>query len=174
MRVAGDPRLAAAAPRPAAMFMPGRADEIADEGMRRPLEQLRRRADLHHAAVVHHDDRVGEGQRLGLVVGDVDHREVELAVQLLQLRAQLPLQLGIDHRQRLVEQDGGDVGADQAAAERDLLLGVGGQPRALRRADGRQVEQLARSRRPAPRSRSRGTPRFFSGKARFCPTVMVS
>ena len=80
---------------------------------------------------MHDDDRVGKGQRLGLVVGDIDHRQIELAVQRLQLRAQLPFQFGIDHRQRLVEQHGGDVGTDQAAAERNLLLGVGGQPRRL-------------------------------------------
>ena len=55
-----------------------RADEVADEGVRRPLEQLDRRADLHHPAVVHHHHLVGEGQRLGLVVGDVDHRALEL------------------------------------------------------------------------------------------------
>ena len=100
---------------------------MADEGMRRPLEQLVRRADLHHLAVMHDHDLVGEGQRLGLVVGDVDHGDVERAVELLQLRAQLPFQMRVDHRQRLVEQDRRHVRAHQAAAERDLLLHVGGE-----------------------------------------------
>ncbi len=95
------------------------------------VEQFRRRAALHHAAVMHDDDGIGKGQRLGLVVGDVDHREIELAMQRLEFRAQLPFQLGIDHRQRLVEQNRGDVGTDEAAAERNLLLGVGRQPRRL-------------------------------------------
>ena len=54
-----------------------RADEMADEGVRRPLEQLLGRSGLHHRAVVHHDDLVGEGERLGLVVRHVDHGEVE-------------------------------------------------------------------------------------------------
>ena len=58
-------------------FMPGRADEVADEGVRGPLEQLGRRADLHAPGRVHHHHLVGEGQRLGLVVGHVDHRQVE-------------------------------------------------------------------------------------------------
>jgi hypothetical protein len=39
----------------------GRADEIADESMRGLVEQFGRRAALHHAAVMHDDDRVGEG-----------------------------------------------------------------------------------------------------------------
>ena len=151
----------------------GRADEIADEGVRGLVEQFGRRAALHHAAVMHDDDGVGEGQRLGLVVGDVDHREIELAMQRLQLRAQLPFQLGIDHRQRLVEQHRGDVGADETAAERNLLLGVGRQPRRLAAEPGREVEQV----RDLPTRASIlafGTPRFFSGNARFSPTVMVS
>ncbi len=62
----------------------GRSDEIADEGMRGPVEQFRRRAALHHAAVMHHHHGVGEGQRFGLVVGDIDHRQVERAMQRLE------------------------------------------------------------------------------------------
>ena len=104
-----------------------RADEIADEGVRRSVEQFVRRSDLHHRAVIHHDHRLGEGQRLGLVVRHVDHGAPDLRVELLQLGAQLPFQLRIDDGQRLVEQDRGHVFAHEAAAERDLLLGVGGQ-----------------------------------------------
>ena len=91
---------------------------------------------------MHHDHGVGKGQRLGLVMGDIDHRQIELAMQRLQFRAQLPFQFGIDHRQRLVKQNRGDVGAHQAAAERNLLLGVGRQPRRLAVHIGRQIEQL--------------------------------
>lgn len=121
----------------------GRADEIADERVRRLVEQLGRRAALHHAAVMHDYHGVGEGQRLGLVVGDVDHRQVELAMQRLQLGAELPFQLGVDHGERLVEQHGGNVGAYQAAAERDLLLGIGREPRRLAVQIGLEVEQAA-------------------------------
>jgi hypothetical protein len=91
---------------------------------------------------MHDNDGVGECQRLGLVVGDVDHREVELAMQRLQLGAQLPLQLGIDDGERLIEQHGRDVGTHQAAAERDLLLGVGGEARRLAVQVRREVEQV--------------------------------
>ena len=63
-------------------------------------------------------------------------------MQRLQFRAQLPFQFGIDHRQRLVEQDGGDVRSHQAAAERNLLLGVRGQPRRLAVEMRREIEQV--------------------------------
>ncbi len=44
------------------------------------LEQLDRRADLDDLAVVHDHHLVGEGQRLGLVVGHVNHRHADLLV----------------------------------------------------------------------------------------------
>ena len=84
-------------------------------------------ADLHRPAARHHHHLLGEGQRLDLVVGDVDQGELELVVDLLELAPQLPLEVRVDHRQRLVEQHRRDVLAHQAAAERDLLLGVGGE-----------------------------------------------
>ena len=71
----------------------GRADEIADERMGGRSNSSSGVPALNDAAVMHDDDRVGEGQRLGLVVRDVDHREVELAMQLLEHRPQLPLQM---------------------------------------------------------------------------------
>ncbi len=97
---------------------------------------------------MHHHHGIGEGQRLGLVMGDIDHRQIEIAVQRLELGSQLPFQLGIDHRQRLVEQHRGDVGTDQSAAERDLLLGIGRQPRRLAREVRREIEQLRNLRDP--------------------------
>jgi hypothetical protein len=47
---------------------------------------------------------------------DVDQRELELVVDLLQLAAQLPLQVRVDHGQRLVEQHRRHILAHQAAA----------------------------------------------------------
>jgi len=87
-----------------------------------------RRARLHHHALVHHHHLISEGERLGLIVRHVDHGGVQALVQLLELGAQAPFQVGIDHRQGLVEQDRVHVGAHQAAAERDLLLAVGREP----------------------------------------------
>ena len=81
------------------------ADEIADKGVARPLEQFPRRAELHDLPAVHHHECIGEGRGLQLIVGDVDHGDVELLVDLLELAPQFPLQVRVDHRQRLVEQD---------------------------------------------------------------------
>ncbi len=54
-----------------------RADEGGDELVGRVVVELERRADLGHPPPVEHDDLVGERHRLGLVVGDVDHRRAE-------------------------------------------------------------------------------------------------
>ena len=103
--------------------------------------------------IVHDHHLVGEGQRLGLVVGDVDHGHADLVVQFLELGAQHPFEVRVDDGQRLVEHDHVDVGAHQAAAERDLLLAVGGQA-------GGAVAEHARSAPASRRSRGRaGRPR---------------
>ena len=106
-----------------------RPDEVSDEGVRRPLEQLDRGADLHDFTVLHHHDLVGERQRFGLIVSHVDHGRLHPLVQFLQLGAQLPLQVRIDHSERLVKHHDVDVLAHQTAAHGDLLLVVGRQVR---------------------------------------------
>ena len=63
------------------------------------------RADLLDAAVPEHDDPVGERHRLDLIVGHVDDRGRYPCVQLLDLGANLDPQLGIEVRERLVEQE---------------------------------------------------------------------
>src|SRR3546814_11963834 len=73
--------------------------------MRRLVEQLFRGADLHHLALVHHHHLVGEGQGLGLVVGDVDHGVAEAAVQSIELGTELPLHVRLDDSPRPVEQE---------------------------------------------------------------------
>ena len=55
------------------------ADEVGDEEVRRLLVELARRAGLRDAGVRHHDDAVGDGERLLLVVGHVGDGEVEVA-----------------------------------------------------------------------------------------------
>ncbi|CFE02812.1 Uncharacterised protein [Bordetella pertussis] len=94
------------------------------ERMRGTLEQVVGRTHLHRASARHHHHPLGERQGLGLVVRDIDQGQLELVVDFLQLAPQLPLQVRVDHRQRLVEQDGRHIAAHQAAPQRDLLLGV--------------------------------------------------
>jgi hypothetical protein len=55
--------------------------------VRGPVVDVERRADLLDVAGVEHDQAVGEGHGLDLIVGDVDHGGLELAVELAELGA---------------------------------------------------------------------------------------
>ena len=92
--------------------------------MFRCVEQILWRAKLDNAPVMHHHDLVGKGQRLCLVMRDIDHRMAEFVVQCLELGAQFPFHMRVDHGQRFVEQDRVDILAHHAAAKADLLLGI--------------------------------------------------
>src|SRR5215208_4643273 len=97
------------------------ADEIGDEGGRRRAVDLGRRADLLDDAVVHHHDAVGHGERLLLVVGDHDGRDAEALLQGADLLAQAHPHLGVERRERLVEEE--EVRRRrERAGERDALL----------------------------------------------------
>src|SRR5262249_56736190 len=82
----------------------GVADEIDHEAAARVAVDLLAVALLHDASAVHHDDAVGQCQRLGLVVGDVDRGDAEALLQLLELDAHALAQLGVEIAQRLVQQ----------------------------------------------------------------------
>ena len=73
-----------------------------------------------------HHDAVGERHRLDRVVGDVDHRGCEAGVQGGDPRALRPggAQLGVEVRERLVEQEG-DRPAQDGAAGDTLALAAG-------------------------------------------------
>ena len=108
-------------PHARALHQVGLAEEARDERRRRPLVGLVRRADLLGAALVHHHDAVGERHRLALVVRDQDGRRADGALDLAQLDLHLLAQLGVEVRQRLVEQQ--DLRPDhQRAGERHALL----------------------------------------------------
>ena len=130
-------------PHRGAVHQIGLAEEVGDEGRRRPLIGFVRRADLLGAALVHHHDAVGQRHRLGLVVGHQDGRGADGALDLAQLDLHLLAQLGVEIAERLVEQQ--DLRADdQRAGQRHALLlaarelarkarGEGGQPHQLQR-----------------------------------------
>ena len=99
-----------------------RADEAGDEQVVRPVVELERRAHLLDDAVMHDDDLVGHGHGLDLVVGDVDHRRLEPLVQLLDLGPHGDAQLGVEVRERLVEQEHLRVAHDRAAHGDALAL----------------------------------------------------
>ncbi len=76
-----------------------------DEYVRRPLVKLHRAADLLDPAAVEDDDAVGERHRLGLVVGDIDHRRSEARVQARDLQPHLHAQRRVEIGERLVQQE---------------------------------------------------------------------
>jgi hypothetical protein len=79
---------------------------------------VRRRGDLLHDAVLHHDDAVGQRQRLVLVVRDVDRGAVELAMNAADLRPRLDAELRVEVGQRLVHQDQRRLDHDRARLRR--------------------------------------------------------
>ena len=122
--------------------------------------------------VAQHHDPVGQRHRLDLVVGDVDHRRAEPAVQLVDLDPHLHAQLGVEVGERLVEEEDPRLAHD-GAADRDALALAAGELAGL------AVEELARSagsrRRRATRARSPacGAPIVSRPKERFLRTRHV-
>ena len=133
----------------------------ATNGVARLVVELLRRADLLEAPGVHHRDVVGQHQRLGLVVRDVDERRAEVRLQLLQLDLHVLAQLEIERAERLVEQQQRRLEHEAARDRHALLLAArelvdalvlrAGQADALQH----RVDARARSRRaPTPRRAS--------------------
>ena len=110
-----------------------------------PVVDLVRRASLHHDAVAHHDDPVGERERLGLVMRDVDAGQSEACVDALDLGTHLDTQLGVEIRERLVEQKQPRV-QHQRAGDRDALLLPAGELRWIAILEFRQAARAAASR----------------------------
>ena len=117
-------------------FIFGRADEPGDELVRGMVVELERRADLLDHAVAQDDDLVGEGHRLDLVVGDVDHGGVEPLVEPRELDAHLHAQRGVEVGERLVEQEDLRLAHDGAADGDALALAAGELPWACGRDSG--------------------------------------
>ena len=96
------------------------AHELGDEAVDRARVDLLRRADLDDPPRLHHGDPVRHHHRLLERVGDVDEGLAGLLVDVLELLLERLLELVVEGRQRLVEeQDLGIVG--EGAGEGDAL-----------------------------------------------------
>jgi hypothetical protein len=74
---------------------------------------------LFDDAVAHHDDLVGERHRLDLVSRHIDGCGLDPLVQLLDFRTHLDTQLGVEVRQRLIEEEDFRI-ADDCSSHRDM------------------------------------------------------
>ena len=86
------------------------------------VEDLLRGGDLLDDAVLHDHDTVTKGHSLGLVVGDVDERALDLVAQLDELGTHLVTQLGVQVGQRLVHQEDFRITHDGTADSNTLAL----------------------------------------------------
>ena len=96
------------------------ADEAADEEVDRAVVERLRVGDLLKLALAHDRDAVAHRHRLDLVVGDVDRRRLERALESGDLGAHLHPQLRVEVGKGLVHQEGGGLPHD-GASHRDAL-----------------------------------------------------
>ena len=146
------------------------ADEVGDETRPREAVDLRRLVELLHAAVVHHRDPVRQRERLGLVVRHVDERDADLLLHVDELDLHLLAQLGVERRQRLVEQQHRRM-RDERAGDRDALLLAARELVRIALAEAREPHVLERLGDLARRS-SAGRCAICSGNATLSSTVM--
>ena len=81
-----------------------RSDEIGHKPIGRIFVKVGRSCHLRHLAFVHHRDPPGHRQSFVLIVGDGDKGDPDVVLQFAQLKLHLRTQLGVERRQRLVEQ----------------------------------------------------------------------
>ena len=125
------------------------AHEAGDELGGRLGGDRQRIGDLLDAGVVHDDDPVGHGQRLFLVVRDVDEHQAQLALEVAELDAHPQLEQAVEVAERLVEEQRLRLG-DKHAGERDPLLLAARQGPRLAVGERGQADHVERLRRPLP------------------------
>ena len=97
------------------------AHELRHEPGRRPVVEIVGRGPLLDPPLAHHADLVGDGEGLLLVMRDEQCGGAVAFQDLAQLCAQLPAQLGVEARQRFIQQQQLRSGC-QRARQRDTLL----------------------------------------------------
>ena len=146
----------------------GGAQESGDERGGRRRVDLLGRADLLDATLGQDGDLVAHGERFLLVVGDVDERDADLALQGAQLQLQLLAQLGVQRAERLVEQQHPRA-QHQCPRQRDPLLLAAGQLGGAPFGEFAHPGQFQRFA-DAPLGVLAGTSSGTSARTRRCPT----
>ena len=80
------------------------SDEVGHKAVIGGIKEFARRAGLGDGCVAHHHNLVGNRERLFLIVGDVDHGQAEFLLYRADVFTNLPAQLGIEIRKRLVKE----------------------------------------------------------------------
>src|SRR5262245_31333517 len=102
-----------------------RAEELSDEPVSRPLVKFLGSTDLLDLARVHHSDAVAQGERLCLVVRDVNEGNAEATLQGMQFFLELLAQLEVQRAERLVQQQYLRLIDNGAGEGHALLLAAG-------------------------------------------------
>ena len=124
-----------------------------DKRVHRVFIDLLRRPHLTNLPPIHHDDPIAQPHRLHLIVRDVDDRALHLSLEPLQLVARHVAQLGVQVRERLVEQEYLRIAYQGAAQRHALPLAARQLPRIAIQV-ARDAEHIGR---PADLLRDRGT-----------------
>jgi hypothetical protein len=101
------------------------AEELVNERTRRMVVDLLRRAGLLDPPFVHHDDPVGQLERLLLVVGHEHAGQPHAVVQLAKPATQLLAHLGVERAERLVEQEDPGLDGERPGERHPLALAAG-------------------------------------------------
>src|SRR6266568_4972429 len=148
----------------------GDADEAGHERGPRLLVDLDGAADLLDAALVEHRDAVAHGQRLFLVVGDIDKGDAHLALHPEQLELHLLAELEVERaRGSSSSSTWGSFTMARASATRwrwppESCAGL--------RAPSPGSRTMSRARSTCSRRAALGTRRTRRPYSMFCPTVM--
>ena len=103
----------------------GGADELSREPRVRVVVDVLGSAELDDLAVAHHRDLVGERQRFELVVRDEQRRDLQALREHLEFDAHVVTELGIEVRERLVEQQRLRLTDERTRKGETLLLAAG-------------------------------------------------
>lgn len=118
-----------------------RADESGDKRVRGPVIKIHRCARLLNYTVFHHDDKIGHGKGLCLVMGYDYGGHAETLLDLAQLDLHMFAQAGIQRRERFIKQK--DLRVDrQAACDGDALTLTAGQLVNTPRAEAWQSDEI--------------------------------